>query len=282
MNKDRSVRLVFHNCFTERAAFEMESGSRPWHIALLLTEGSFSCRIGNKTFQIQKDEVAFFPKNTFFERQVLSPIGFHQLGFVFCEDCTDLQPPNAGKLSIPPHHVRALAELLDRISESSRQDTKKLYTHVLYQLLLEHALFETPKQQRDAEQDPDVAFVVRYMTEHLSEPIRVAELAQRLHISRIGLLGKFKKYMGCTLSDFLIGLRMRHAKYLLLESQARVSEIAPLCGYRNAYYFSNAFKSAYGCSPTQYRRQKLSLSNEDHVGESFESPSAASSASDSI
>ena len=280
MNTENEIKLVFHNRFTARTAFEMESGSRPWHIALLLTEGSFSCRIGDQDFDIQKDEITFFPKNTFFERRVTSPIGFHQFGFVFCSENT--QPPVAGKLALPPHHIRSLAETLDRLSESSRSDTKMLYTRVLSHILFEHAVWDCPKQKSGAEQDPDVAYAVRYMTEHLQEPIRVEALARTLHISRIGLLGKFKKHMGCTLSDFLIGLRMRHAKYLLLESQARISEIAPLCGYQNAYYFSNAFKKAYGCSPTEYRQRKLCLTDSIQDGVSAESPMAESSSSDSM
>ena len=108
-----------------------------------------------------------------------------------------------------------------------------------------------------AERDSDVSYVIHYMMDHLSEQIRVQDLAANLHISRIGLLEKFKKHVGCTLSDYLIGLRMRRAKYLLLESDMRVNEISAACGYNNAYYFSAAFKTYCGQTPLEYRRERL-------------------------
>jgi AraC-like DNA-binding protein len=87
--------------------------------------------------------------------------------------------------------------------------------------------------------------------------------------------------MGCSLSDFLIGLRMQRAKYLLLESPARINEIAALCGYRNAYYFSNAFKKHFGVSPLRYRRERIGIADEDQSS-TEERPIASRSARDSI
>jgi len=61
--------------------------------------------------------------------------------------------------------------------------------------------------------------------------------------------------MGCTPSEFLIQIRMRHAKHLLLQGKKRINEIAILCGYNNAYYFSNAFKKVYHVPPSKYREK---------------------------
>ena len=260
---DHTLKSVFYNHFSDRDAFEMQTGSRPWHMLLLITKGSFSCRFGDQTFQIEKDEIAFFPQNVSFERWVTSSISFHQFGFITTEE-TDFPLPRAGKLALPRSHVRALGERLDTVAAIPLTNAKPHLSNALEQMLLEHAVYEQSRSDERGGRDRDVSFVIGYMTEHLAEPIRVEDLAQELHISRVGLLGKFKRQMGCTLSDFLIGLRMQRAKYLLLESNARINEIAVSCGYSNAYYFSNAFKKYYGRAPLAYRREKLGASETAH------------------
>jgi len=277
-----SIKLVFYNHFSRRESFEMPTGSRPWSMLLLLTEGSFTYRLGDQTFQIDKDEIAFFPQSTHFERAVISPISFHQFGFLSADGDSSMPLPHAGKLSLPRAHVRMLGETLGALNALPLSDTSEEALSVLRYLLLEHAVYEQRLLAAHGEQDSDVAWVIRQMTEHLDEPIRVAELARERHISRIGLLEKFKKHMGCSLSDFLIGLRMQRAKYLLLESNDRINEIATLCGYRNAYYFSNAFKKHYGTSPLRYRREKLGTSGARHSVSEQQSPNAQSSAADSM
>lgn len=278
-----SIKLVFYNHFSGREHFEMQTGSRPWNMLLLLTEGSFSCRFGDQTFQIEKDEIAFFPQSTHFERAVISPISFHQFGFLSAENAPLARGclPRAGKLSLPRPHVRALGETLNALSSPGSVDAGEQALTILRYVLLSHTLHEQRAQVAQSGQDGDVAWVIRRMTEHLAEPIRVESLARERHISRVGLLEKFKRHMGCSLSDFLIGLRMQRAKYLLLESPARINEIAALCGYRNAYYFSNAFKKHFGVSPLRYRRERIGIADEDQSS-TEERPIASRSARDSI
>lgn len=248
------IELVFYNHFEGRETFELSKGSRPWHIILLLTDGAFEVSIGDKNIKIEKNEIAFFPRNTYFERKIISPISFHQFGFILEDDCPyDL--PAETILSLPKTHVLAAAESLDALASLSRDNLEPLST--LDYILFENSVYEKQKNTPSSKRDSDVSYVVKYMIEHLGENVRVEELANTLHISRVGLLEKFKKHMGCTLSDFLIGLRMSRAKYLLLESDMRVNEIATACGYNNAYYFSAAFKSYCGQTPLEYRRERL-------------------------
>lgn len=70
-------------------------------------------------------------------------------------------------------------------------------------------------------------------------------------------LRKFKESTGVPLIQYLMNLRINHAKSLLLSTQKSVLEIAYEVGYDSVNYFIRAFKSrTRGITPLQYRLQK--------------------------
>ncbi|SFJ49235.1 Helix-turn-helix domain-containing protein [Paenibacillus sp. UNC496MF] len=83
------------------------------------------------------------------------------------------------------------------------------------------------------------------------------------HISdRFGISGKyvsqlFKDRFDVKFVDFLIGLRVRQAQALLLETETSIHEIARQVGYEHAISFGRIFKKTVGVSPGDYRRQML-------------------------
>ena len=69
----------------------------------------------------------------------------------------------------------------------------------------------------------------------------------------------FKKEVGLTPLEYLTRLRMKKAETVLTAMWTRdysVAEIAELCGYSDALYFSRVFKKHYGCSPTAFANRQ--------------------------
>lgn len=68
----------------------------------------------------------------------------------------------------------------------------------------------------------------------------------------------FKKEVGVTPLEYLIRVRMKKAETILsaMSGDYSVAEIARLCGYDDALYFSRVFKKSFGCSPTAFAKRR--------------------------
>lgn len=65
----------------------------------------------------------------------------------------------------------------------------------------------------------------------------------------------FKKEVGMSPLEYLTDLRMKNAEQLLTmmwSSGYTISEIAQMCGFQDALYFSRVFKKHYGCAPSKF------------------------------
>jgi AraC-like DNA-binding protein len=220
---------------------------------LVITKGKIGCRIGGKELLVGENEILYIPANTEFFRWIVEPIDFFQ--FVYHTDpaspiCTQM---SAGKLNIPQKNIAAMAEnyaLLSHLPEN-----RLLFLHMIERIAIEHYIHRQSETQGSVGYSEDILYVLRYMNEHLSDKIDLDALAEQIYLSHVGLIWKFKNQLHTTPSRYLIKLRMHYAKQLLLEGALRVGEIATLCGYSNAYYFTNAFRKEVGISPSEFRRK---------------------------
>lgn len=76
----------------------------------------------------------------------------------------------------------------------------------------------------------------------------------------------FKKELGMSPLEYMTSLRMKNAERLLSTmwtSGYAIAEIAQMCGFENALYFSRVFKKYYGCSPSQFIRTQRQTHSAD-------------------
>ncbi len=95
--------------------------------------------------------------------------------------------------------------------------------------------------------------IIRHLSEHLAEPMRLADLARRAGCSKGYFSYLFRQRTGQSALAFLTGLRVRQAAHLLDLTGLTVSEIAARVGFASLFYFSRVFRHRFGLSPRAYR-----------------------------
>ena len=117
-------------------------------------------------------------------------------------------------------------------------------------------LDETPlteREQRDkAFVDKFVSVVHKYMEKG---KLDYDQIASEMSVGRAQLNRKLKAITGLTTKDYILQLRISHAKNLLLDTGLTVSEIAYRCGMDDPNYFSTLFRKATGMTPLAFRSQ---------------------------
>ncbi|MBQ8345601.1 MAG: helix-turn-helix transcriptional regulator [Clostridia bacterium] len=259
------IQTIFYHGFSQRSCFELIEGERPWDVFLLVSDGSFSVTFGDMDEEvvIEENEIAFFPANLRFHREVLHPITFHQIAFL-----TDTAHPfyrslHRGKLEISKEQTASLIRSMESLFRLP--ENRELAAHMAERVLIEQYLCGAQQADRRQGLTEDVLTVMQYMNDHLHEKLDMDALADSVYLSHSGLLWKFHRQMGMTPSHYLTMIRLRYAKQLLLEGDLRINEIAARCGYANAYYFTNAFRKQYGTSPSQFRKNRTGLSEKADV-----------------
>jgi AraC-like DNA-binding protein len=93
-----------------------------------------------------------------------------------------------------------------------------------------------------------------FMQAHLAEPIRLQDLAQHVVLSPSYFSQIFREETGQSPIDYLIDLRIEHAKQLLGKCEANVTEAAGAVGYDSVSYFIRQFTARVGTTPGQWAR----------------------------
>ncbi|WP_270344527.1 AraC family transcriptional regulator [Enterococcus thailandicus] len=102
-----------------------------------------------------------------------------------------------------------------------------------------------------------VNHAIYYLENHHTQEITLEQLADTLYVSPTYLSKVFKESTGMSPINYLIQVRLKHAKELLANEQLTIREISQAVGYQDAYHFSKLFKKYYGVSPSQLAKKLL-------------------------
>lgn len=97
--------------------------------------------------------------------------------------------------------------------------------------------------------------IIEYLETNFSEPnISVEMIADRVELSVNYVRAIFKEATDKSISDYLLELRIKKAKELLLSTEYTAKEISQMVGYPAARYFYVVFKKITGMTADSYRK----------------------------
>ncbi|MDR5739115.1 MULTISPECIES: AraC family transcriptional regulator [unclassified Caballeronia] len=103
----------------------------------------------------------------------------------------------------------------------------------------------------------DFARIDRWLRAHLSEPLRVADLAAHCGFGMRRFHQLFNEAFGETPHRYLLRLRLDTALALLADPRIALSDIALDVGFADQSAFTHAFSKRFGIAPGQWRNSGL-------------------------
>ncbi len=103
--------------------------------------------------------------------------------------------------------------------------------------------------------DTRVRRAVHLMEQSLNDPLRLDAIAVGIGTSLRQLERRFVSELGRTPVAFYRDLRIRYGAWLLMHTTSSVTEIANDAGFADTAHFSREFKTRYGATPRDFRRQ---------------------------
>ena len=95
-----------------------------------------------------------------------------------------------------------------------------------------------------------------FIDSSISKNILISDICEHLNLSRNYLYMYTKKYINCTLNEYIIDRRIHHAKNYLEHSNISIMEISQKTGFSDYHYFARIFKKKTNISPREYRKNR--------------------------
>ena len=102
-----------------------------------------------------------------------------------------------------------------------------------------------------------VIAMLRYIIEHLGEPLRAEDVAKVVGLHPNYALNLFTGVMGVPMHKFVVRMRLIRARFLLFEGTLSIENVAFDTGFTALSQFYVQFRNAYGLTPRQMRAQYL-------------------------
>jgi LacI family transcriptional regulator len=163
----------------------------------------------------------------------------------------------ACRMAIPP-----LSAVVNSAHQIGYEAASLLDTLMQGKPAMEPRLFIPPervvtRQSTDitALQDPLVAAALQFIRQHACHGINVDDVLRAVLVSRSKLQDRFRRVLGRTIHDIIVGFRVERAKELLTETSLPLPDIADRTGFKYVQYLSDVFQQRVGIRPGKYRAQ---------------------------
>lgn len=232
-------------------------------------QNTIPLRIGPQDVVLSEGDVALIRPKTMHEgtAPLLRPARFHWMHFRM--DQWETMPWEA--VASPRRDERAILPLgahlpnpdqlhimFDQLLDiSTRESASRAYLdHFATCLLLEISsqIVDSLDNDSGAESNMNLRKVREWIRINACEKIRLPQVADMFGYSPNYLSSLFRREFGQSMGQYITGLRMDKARYLLSSTSLSIRDISESVGYSDPKHFAHVFSDTAGMSPTRYRQ----------------------------
>lgn len=161
---------------------------------------------------------------------------------------------NVYEYMLKPFRPREILETVARVKKLLEQ--KRYQARVLRAYEDTTGAFDTITQVRNHfyRASQLTSDLLQDLAKNFDQQISLEELAEKYHFSVAYLSRKIKQETGYSYMDILKAIRLMNAAQLLLEGE-KVNQACMKAGFRDQRYFSQVFRGAFGCSPSDFKKR---------------------------
>lgn len=161
-------------------------------------------------------------------------------------------------------HEKAV-ELLKTVIQTGREREPGYEMEVLgrlisfWSLLYEQKAGALAPEERAGKSQERIRRILSYIHANYQSPITLEDISRQIHLCKGECCRLFKGYMNESLFEYLLKYRIEKSLPAVLEGRGTMTEIALNSGFTDPNYFTKVFHKVKGCSPREYRKQRVNL-----------------------
>jgi AraC family transcriptional regulator len=162
----------------------------------------------------------------------------------------DLRNPNI------LHAMAALRREVEQPGPMGRVYTESLVVVTLTELVRHHSTFAMARDRSEALPSRRLRRVIEYIETHLGDDLSLHSLAAEAGVGPAHFARGFKRAMGGSVHQYLMGRRVEWAAALLGGTKQSIAEVALATGFSSQAHLTTAFQRLYRTTPAAYRRER--------------------------
>ena len=224
--------------FSEKGRKAITENRQSWGLSFCM-EGQITYTHNGKDFISNTKNAILLPKGATYSLSGDKEGIFPLINF----DCNNLTADTI--IEFPLSDAKSYIKDYKTLSNCFLFDNKKLKQFQLLYSIMERLDFEQSKNP--------LSSIINYIETNISDNTITNEiLAQKMGISEVYLRKLFLSNLGSTPKQYILDLRIKKAKKMLVESNYTVMKISEKCGFSSPYHFCRIFKEKIGMTPTEY------------------------------
>ena len=146
--------------------------------------------------------------------------------------------------------------MADFVLEQQERNREALYPVIRmnFQALMSYLATQYDRNYSESSRVLALSRALAYMEQHLSDPIRLLDIAAHVFLSPRQLERLFLRFYGESPMRYFLKMRLKNALTLLVQHEETVTNAALQSGFEDVSYFCRVFRMNYGLTPSTARK----------------------------